>query len=91
MKKARVLAAAIALACSSAFADAATEVTLDIKGMDCGACPLTVKVLLKKQHGVEEVVVAKTSAKVRFDPKKTTPEHLANVVTEAGFPAKARS
>ena len=68
------------------------NVTLDVKGMDCATCPLTVKVVLKKQPGVDEVTMDahKNTADVKFDPAKMTPERLAKAVTEAGYPASAR-
>lgn len=88
--KMRVLAAILAFASSISLADSPKEATLEIKGMDCGACPLTVKVVLKKVQGVEEVVVDKSSAKVRFDSSRVQPEQLAKAVTEAGFPARVR-
>lgn len=65
------------------------KVTLDVKGMHCATCPLTVKVVLKKQQGVQDVKMDadKATAMVTFDPKLATPEKLAQAVTEAGYPA----
>ena len=90
MKRLAALAAlSIALAATAA---AAESVTLDIKGMDCAACPITVKTVLKKQPGVSDVKVdfKKASAEITFDPGKVTPEKLAQVVTEVGFPTTPR-
>jgi len=85
-----------AIACA-AFALSATaadlrEVVLDVKGMTCAACPVTVKTVLKKQFGVEEVKMdaRKNTADVRFDAAKVSPDQLASAVTEAGFPASPR-
>ena len=68
------------------------KVTLDVKGMDCAACPITVKTVLKRQAGVTEVKVdaEKHTAEVSFDPAKVSPEKLANAVTETGYPATPR-
>jgi mercuric ion binding protein len=68
------------------------SVTLDVKGMDCAACPVTVKTVLKKQPGVTEVKVDLNgaTAQVTFDPGKVSREKLAQVVTESGFPSTAR-
>ena len=68
------------------------SVTLDVKGMDCAACPVTVKTVLKKQPGVTEVKVDLNgaTAQVIFDPGKVSREKLAQVVTESGFPSTAR-
>ena len=68
------------------------KVTLDVKGMDCAACPVTVKAVLKQQPGVSKVKMdaEKHSAEVSFDPAKVTPDKLAKVVTETGYPATPR-
>lgn len=90
MKRLTALAAlSIALAATAA---AAESVTLDIKGMDCATCPVTVKTVLKKQPGVSDVHVdfKKASAEITFDPGKVTPEKLAQAVTEVGFPSTPR-
>ena len=75
-----------------ARAAASESVTLDIKGMDCAACPVTVKTVLKKQPGVTDVKVdlKKAAAEITFEPSKVSRERLAQVVTEAGFPSIAR-
>lgn len=72
-------------------ADLATA-QLDIKGMDCASCPLTVKIALKKISGVAEVEVdyKSQSAKVRYDPAKTQADVLAKTVTDIGYPATVR-
>lgn len=90
MKRLTALAAlSIAFAATAA---AAESVTLDIKGMDCATCPVTVKTVLKKQPGVSDVKVdfKKAAAEITFDPGKVTPEKLAQAVTEVGFPSTPR-
>jgi mercuric ion binding protein len=76
---------------SLVFADV-RSVTLDVKGMHCGTCPLTVKLILLKQPGVSEVKMDadKKSATVKFEVAKSTPESLAQAVTQAGYPAAPR-
>ncbi len=92
--KPKRLMAALALFGTLLAADAseAQKVTLDVKGMHCASCPLTVKVVLKKQPGVDDVKMdsEKHTAEVSFDPSKVSPERLAQVVTEAGYPATPR-
>ena len=68
------------------------SVTLDVKGMDCATCPITVKAVLKKQPGVSDVTVdfKKATAEITFEPGKVSREKLAQIVTEAGFPSTAR-
>jgi len=87
-----VIALAICGAALTANASEEQKVTLDVKGMHCATCPLTVKVVLKKQPGVDEVKMdaEKHTAEVKFDPAKVSPEKLAQAVTEAGYPATPR-
>lgn len=75
---------------ASAAADA--KAVLDVKGMHCATCPLTVKTLLKKQPGVEAVRVdaRENTATVEFDSRRVTPEQLAKAVSDAGYPAQPR-
>ena len=87
------MVAVLALAAAAFAADArAQKIVLDVKGMTCATCPLTVKVVLKKQPGVEEVKMdaLKHTAEVDFDPAKSSPEKLAKAVTDAGYPASPR-
>jgi mercuric ion binding protein len=86
---------ALALFCTAASVATATDsqhAVLDVRGMDCAACPITVKTVLRKQAGVEDVKVdfAKSTAEITFDPSKVSREKLAQVVTEAGFPSTPR-
>jgi mercuric ion binding protein len=87
----RLLVAMIAGAALAASANEVRVTTLDVKGMDCAACPLTVKILLKKQPGVDEVKMdaQKHTAQVRFDPAKVTPDQLAKIVSDIGYPTTA--
>ena len=66
--------------------------TLEVKGMTCASCPLTVKQLLKKQPGVTEANVdyKLQIAQIKFDPDKTQPERLAKAVTDIGFPTTVK-
>ncbi|HUI99083.1 MAG TPA: cation transporter [Usitatibacter sp.] len=67
-------------------------VTLDVRGMTCPTCPLTVKVALEKQPGVADVKVdyRHNTAEVTFDPAKVSVDRLAKAVTDAGFPASPK-
>ena len=87
-----VAALAVVGAAFAANANEAQKVTLDVKGMHCATCPLTVKVVLKKQPGVNDVKMDadKHTAEVNFDPAKASPDQLAKAVTQAGYPATPR-
>ena len=66
---------------------------LSVKGMTCGGCSASVKTALKGVDGVDKVKVSQKDGKaqVSYDPSRTNPEALAQVVTQVGFettPAK---
>ena len=64
-------------------------VTLDVPGMTCAACPITVKTALAKVKGVEkaEVSFEKKEAVVTFDDAKTTVKALMEATKNAGYPS----
>lgn len=69
-----------------------SQVVLDVKGMTCATCPITVRAVLRKVPGVEEAKVdgEKHTAAVKFDSGKVSTDQIAKAVTEAGFPASPR-
>ena len=91
-KTIRTLALVLAASLSSlAMADVQT-VTLDVPGMTCSSCPITVKKALSKVDGVQQVKASfeKREAVVTFDDKKTSVEKLSLAVTNAGYPATVK-
>jgi len=83
----------LALAIGGASAAEPARVTLDVPGMDCALCPITVSKALKRVPGVIDVraELSTKSAEVRYDPARVAPAQLERAVTEAGYPAKARA
>lgn len=77
------------LASSSLFAAAPRTVMLDVRQMTCSLCGVTVRKALEKTPGVLSALVdaQRKTATVRFDPDRTSPAALAQVVTRAGYPA----
>jgi mercuric transport protein len=73
-----------------ARAEAATEarVNLHVEGMHCASCPVTVRTVLRRLEGVTDVTVsvADKRARVVYDPRRVTPERMAQAVTDAGYP-----
>jgi mercuric ion binding protein len=67
-------------------------VVLSVSGMDCAACPITVKKALIKVSGVEKVEIrfAKKEAVVTFDDAKTNPEALTKATKDAGYPSTVK-
>ena len=94
--KTRLISLAVALTIGVvshvALAAETVSATLEVKGMTCASCPLTVKQLLKKQPGVTEASVdyKLQIARIAFDPDKTQPERLAKAVTDIGFPTTVK-
>jgi mercuric ion binding protein len=88
-----LLALALGVLGSGASFAAPKTVTLDVPGMTCELCPLTVRKALQKVQGVEKVAVSyeKKEAVVTFDDAKTSVEALMNATTNAGYPATVKA
>ena len=72
-----------------AMAAESKVVKLDVPGMTCKFCPITIRKALNKVPGVIE---AKSdydtkTATVTFDPTKTTVEALTKATANAGYPS----
>ena len=82
----------LALSSVAVAADVIETVTLEVQGMTCAACPITVKKALKKVPGVTDVKVDYKSgiAEVNYDPNKTSPDELAKAITSVGFPTTVK-
>ena len=74
---------------ASAWASPQT-VTLNVSGMTCSACPITVKKALEKVSGVSKVEVRyeKKQVLVTFDDAKTNTDALVKATTNAGYPSQ---
>jgi mercuric ion binding protein len=85
-------ASLVAFAIGSSTAAEPARVTLDIPGMDCALCPITVSKALKDVPGVINVraELSTKSAVVSYDPARVSPSQLERAVTQAGYPATAR-
>lgn len=102
MFRAMLLLVTLGFAASGAWAAAPSqtgaaglaEVTLDVEGMTCGMCPITVRKALEQVPGVIEARASYEDergwATVRFDPSRTTVEALLDATREAGYPSKVR-
>lgn len=88
--------AAVALGSGSADRPAAAaaqqqSTTFTIQNMTCATCPITVRKAMEAVPGVSAVAVdfqAKT-ARVTYDPRRTTAAAIAAASTNAGYPASA--
>ena len=87
----KMLATMALMAILSAPVWAATKtVTLDVPGMTCPTCPITIKKALNKVQGVSKVDVSyeKKQAVVTFDDTKTDTKALVKATTNAGYPSQ---
>ena len=68
-------------------------VQLAVKGMNCAACPLTVRLALKKVAGVIDANVSLEPplAIVTYDDERTALEQLTRATANAGYPSAPRT
>jgi periplasmic mercuric ion binding protein len=68
-------------------------VTLNVSGMTCPACPVTVKKALEKVPGVSKIEVRyeKKQMLVTFDDAKTDTNALVKATTDAGYPSQVEN
>lgn len=85
------LTMALALASSAALADMKT-VTLDVPGMTCEACPITIKKAISRVSGVTKVSASleRKEAVVTYDDSKTTVDALTKATANAGYPSSVK-
>ncbi len=69
---------------------ALTEVTLNIGGMDCNMCVVSVKKGIEEVAGVESATVklSDSTAVVRFNAAKTTLAEINKAVEKRGYSVK---
>jgi len=65
------------------------RITLDVQGMTCDACPVTVTKSLKKLDGVLEASATfdPPEATVIYDPNKVSIKQLIKATSNAGYPS----
>src|SRR5260370_6957471 len=90
MKKMKTVIASVvtALVLSAPAWASPHTVTLNVSGMTCPACPITVKKALEKVQGVSKVDVRfeKKQVVVTFDDAKANPNSPVNPTTNARYP-----
>ncbi len=67
-------------------------VTLDVPGMTCKFCPITIRKALSKIPGVTDVKsdFASKTATVTFDPEQTSLSDLTGATANAGYPSTVK-
>ncbi len=91
-KRLPCFAAAMLFAMTNLAFAAPKTVTLDVPGMTCAMCPITVKKALAGVQGVSKVDVSyeKKEAAVTFDDSKVRVEALTAATRDAGYPATVK-
>jgi len=86
------LITAFFLAAPVSAADTA-RIELSVPGMDCEACPITVRKALEKTPGVKSAKVdfPTRSAVVEYDARVTSPERLMKSTANAGYPSAVKN
>jgi len=91
MLKSIILTASFVISLStSIFTYAAIQhVTLEVAGMTCSSCPITVKKALSKVKGVQQVTTnfKLKQAVVSFDDSQTTLQKITDATANAGYPS----
>lgn len=93
LQKLTLFTACAALSMVAVQAHAAIQtVTLDVPGMTCSTCPITVKRALSKVKGVTATRVSyeKRQAIVTFDDAQTAVPALTKATENAGYPSTVR-
>ena len=77
----------------TATAGETQTVTLDVPGMTCKFCPITVRKALSKVPGVIEAQsdYATKTATVTFDPDKASLSDLTQATANTGYPSTVRT
>ncbi len=80
------------LALSTGNATEQKTVVLDVPGMTCNFCPITIKKALRKVEGVikADADYDTKTATVIFDPAKTNVDALIKATTNAGYPSTVK-
>ena len=88
--KSMLAGAIVALLLAAAAWASPKTITLNVSGMTCAACPITVKKAIEKVPGVSKVEVRfeKKQVLVTFDDAKTNADALVKATTDGGYPSQ---
>ncbi len=83
------IAFAVAVALTGSAWVAPKTVALNVPGMTCPTCPITVKKALNRVPGVSKIDIdlSKKEAIITFDDSKTSTQALVAATTNAGYPS----
>ncbi len=91
MKPALIVIATLLISTSAVAAP--RSVTLAVPGMNCAACPITVKKALSQVAGVQKVEVSyeRREAVVNFDDATVAAPRLMQATADAGYPSTVKA
>ncbi|MBP2073139.1 copper chaperone CopZ [Thermoanaerobacterium butyriciformans] len=71
------------------FGSKGETVTIDVRGMSCNHCKMTVEKALNALDGVSKATVdlGKANVTVTYDPKKVTIDDMKKAIIDAGYEA----
>jgi mercuric ion binding protein len=89
MMKSMIIAMLLMASLSDVWA-AQRSVILSVPGMNCAACPITIKKALEKVEGITAVTIdlERKQATVTFDDTRTTKAELIQATSDAGYPSQ---
>ncbi len=86
------VAAADSTTLAASSSNGQTIAVFSVEGMTCAGCAAGIKATLEREAGVAsaEVGYEKATARIHFDPAKTTVEKLIAAIGELGYSAKLK-
>lgn len=71
------------------FGSKGETVTIDVRGMSCNHCKMTVEKALNALDGVSKATVdlGKANVTVTYDPKKVSIDDMKKAIIDAGYEA----
>jgi mercuric ion binding protein len=93
MKLAKMTFAVLVAGAAVPVFAATQKVALDVPGMTCSLCPITIKKALDKVPGVSKVDfnLGRKEAFVTFDDTKTTVAAITKATADAGYPSEPKA
>ncbi|XP_064610075.1 copper-transporting ATPase 1-like isoform X2 [Liolophura sinensis] len=65
---------------------------IDVRGMTCQSCVRNIEMNISRQKGVNkiQVILENKEAVVNYNPEETSPEKIADLIDDMGFPANVK-
>ncbi|MFQ5582730.1 MAG: cation transporter [Mariprofundaceae bacterium] len=90
----KIMLAALLLSIVSLYAhDVSAEektATLNLSGMTCGTCPISVRHHVMRMKGVHAAAADMKTATVTYEDSEQSSQAIADAISELGFPATVK-